>query len=99
MRVGPWLFTHTEEGIHLAKGVPASFQDLKERASKRMQQGDHDVKSDIIEMGDAMLQGGVEPKSPQDRLAKRAWQVAGPEDKEKLASMVTNMAKDESDPH
>lgn len=77
----------------MAKGVPSSFQDLKEKAAQRIQSGDHDVKSDIVEMGDAMLQSGVEPKSPQDRMAKNVWQAAGPEDKKKLAGVVTKMAK------
>jgi hypothetical protein len=81
----------------LAKEVPSSFEDLKGRAAKRIQQGSNDVQSDIVEMGDAMLQAGVEPKSAQDRLAKRAWQAAGPEDKKKLAGMVSEMAKNDSD--
>jgi hypothetical protein len=82
----------------LAKGVPSSFQDLKATAAKRIQHGDHDVKQDVVEMGDAMLQAGVEPKNAQDRLAKNVWQAASPADKQKLAGMVTNMAKDDADP-
>ena len=81
----------------MAKGVPSSFRELKERAAKRIHRGSNDVQSDIVEMGDAMLQAGVEPKSPQDHLAKRAWQAAGPEDKKKLAGMVSEMAKHDSD--
>ncbi|NMP22501.1 DUF3243 family protein [Sulfobacillus harzensis] len=81
----------------MAKGVPSSFQDLKQKAAKRIQQGDHDVKSDVIDMGNAMQQAGVEPKNAQDRLAKNVWQSAGPEEKETLASMVTNMAKKDAD--
>lgn len=81
----------------LAKGVPSSFQELKKRAAERIQKGDHDVQSDIIEMGDAMLQAGVEPKSPQDHLAKQVWQASGPRDKKMLANMVTQMAKDDED--
>jgi len=82
----------------LAKnGTPSSFQDLKAKAAQRIQQGDDDVQSDIVEMGDAMLQSGVEPKSAQDRLAKNVWQASGPEDKQKLAGMVTNMAKKDAD--
>lgn len=90
-------FTHTEEGIYLAKGVPSSFQDLKKRAAQRIKHGSRDVQSDIVEMGDAMMQGGVEPKNAQDRLAKNVWQAAGPEDKHKLAGMVADMAKKDSD--
>ncbi len=79
----------------MAKGVPSSFKDLKTRAARRLSHGSHDVKSDIIEMGDDMLQSGVKPKTAEDKLAKRAWQAAGPEDKERLAGMVSNMAQDE----
>ncbi len=86
-----------EEGIHVAKGVPSSFQELKARAAQRKRQGDPDVTDDIIQMGDAMLQGGVEPKSAQDRMAKNVWQAAGPEDKRKLAGMVSDMADKDSD--
>ncbi len=81
----------------MAKGVPSSFQELKQKTRERIQRGDHDVKSDVIEMGNAMQQAGVEPKSAQDRMAKRAWKAAGPEEKEKLAGIVTNMAKNDSD--
>lgn len=79
------------------QNVPSSFQDLKRRAAERMKNGSQDVQSDIIEMGDAMLQAGVEPKSEQDRIAKRIWQTSGPEDKKMLADMVAPMAKDEQD--
>lgn len=82
----------------MPKGVPSSFQDLKSRAAQRIQHGSHDVQSDIVEMGDAMLQSGVEPKNAQDKLAKHAWQAASAEDKQKLASMVSDMAEKESDP-
>lgn len=95
--MGPEAFHSVEEGIALAKGVPSSFQELKARAAQRMQKGDQDVKPDIIEMGDAMLQSGVEPKNAQDRLAKNVWQAAGPEDKQKLAGMVSDMAEKDSD--
>ncbi|MCL5115760.1 MAG: DUF3243 family protein [Firmicutes bacterium] len=81
----------------MAKGVPSSFQDLKAKAAKRIQKGDNDVTSDIVEMGNAMQQAGVEPKSAQDRLAKNVWQAAGPEDKQMLAGMVSNMAKKDAD--
>lgn len=81
----------------MANGVPKSFKELKAKAAKRIQHGSHDVQSDIIEMGDAMLQGNVQPKTAQDKLAKNVWQAAGPHDKEMLAGMVTNMAKDNSD--
>ena len=81
----------------MPKGVPSSFQDLKQRAAKRIKQGDPDVTSDIVEMGDAMLQAGVEPKSAQDRLAKNVWQAASRKNKEKLAGVVSNMAEKDSD--
>ena len=81
----------------MANGVPQSFKDLKSQAKTRLQNGSTDVKQDIVEMGDAMLQSGVKPKSAQDKVAKRVWQAAGPQDKEMLAGMVTNMAKDEDD--
>lgn len=81
-----------------AKYVPSSFQDLKEEAKERIRRGSNDVQSDIIEMGDAMLQAGVEPKSAQDRMAKRAWQAAGPKQKKALANMVTDMAQEDQDP-
>ncbi|MCY0881203.1 MAG: DUF3243 family protein [Firmicutes bacterium] len=81
----------------MAKGVPSSFQELKAKTRQRIQHGDHDVKSDVIEMGDAMQQAGVEPKSAQDRMAKHVWQTAGPEEKEMLAGMVTHMAKKDAD--
>lgn len=80
----------------MAKSVPSSFDDLKQRAAQRIQNGDHDVKSDIVQMGDAMLQSGVEPKSAKDRLAKQVWKASGPQDKEMLAGMVEQMAKDDS---
>lgn len=79
------------------EGVPSSFDDLKQTAAKRLKHGSHDVTSDVVEMGDAMMQAGVEPKSAQDRLAKNVWQAASPQDKKKLAGMVTNMAKKDED--
>jgi len=82
----------------VAKGVPSSFQDLKAEAAERLKSGDSDVKSDIVEMGDAMLQGGVQPKNAQDRLAKNVWQAARPADKEKLAGMVSSMAAKDHNP-
>lgn len=81
----------------MAKGVPSSFKDLKDKVSQRIQHGSTDVNSDVVEMGDSMMQAGVEPQSAQDRLAKNVWQAAGPKDKKMLANMVTDMAKDESD--
>ncbi|MCY0877774.1 MAG: DUF3243 family protein [Firmicutes bacterium] len=81
----------------MAKGVPSSFQDLKKEAAKRIARGSNDVQSDIVEMGDAMLQAGVEPKNAQDRLAKNVWQAASPQDKQKLAEMVSDMAKKDAD--
>ena len=81
----------------MAKGVPQSFQDLKSRVKNRLQNGSNDVQKDVIEMGDAMMQSNVEAKSPEDRLAKRVWQASNHKDKEMLANMVTNMAKDEED--
>jgi peptidyl-tRNA hydrolase len=79
----------------VAKEVPASFQDLKSKVKHRLQNGSSDIHSDIIEMGDAMLQSGVEPKSAQDRMAKHVWQAASPQQKRALANMVTDMAKEE----
>ncbi len=81
----------------MANGVPRSFKDLKSQAKTRLQNGSGDVKQDIVEMGDAMLQAGVKPKTAQDKVAKRVWQASGPQDKQMLAGMVTNMAKDEED--
>lgn len=80
----------------MAKGVPSSFQDLKSRVQERLRSGDPHTQDDIIAMGDAMLQGGVEPKNAQDRVAKHVWQASGPGEKKMLADMVTNMAKDEN---
>lgn len=82
----------------MAKDVPSSFQDLKAKAAKRAQQGGTDVKADIVEMGDAMLRNDVKPKNAQDRLAKNVWKAAGPEDKEALAGMVSDMAKKDAAP-
>lgn len=82
-------------GVGLAKHVPSSFQDLKSQVKQRLQHGSGDIHSDIIEMGDAMLQSGVEPKSAQDRMAKHVWQAAGPHQKQQLAHMVTEMAKED----
>lgn len=81
----------------MANDAPSSFRDLKAKAASRIKQGDHDVQSDIIEMGDAMLQGGVKPKTAQDRLAKNVWKAAGSQDKKALAGMVTQMAKKDTD--
>ncbi|CAB1128968.1 conserved protein of unknown function [Candidatus Hydrogenisulfobacillus filiaventi] len=75
--------------------VPQSFEELKSRVTQRMANGSVDVKQDIIEMGDAMLQSGVEPKTVQDQIAKRLWQAAGQHDKEVLADLVARMAKEE----
>ncbi len=79
----------------MAKEVPASFQDLKSKVRTRLQNGSTDIHSDIIEMGDAMLQSGVEPKSAQDRMAKHVWQAADPKQKRALANMVSDMAREE----
>ncbi len=79
----------------MAKEVPASFQDLKSKVRTRLQNGSTDIHSDIIEMGDAMLQSGVEPKSAQDRMAKHVWQAANPKQKRALANMVSDMAREE----
>lgn len=81
-----------------SKYVPSSFQDLKQEAKERIRRGSNDVQSDIIEMGDAMLQSGVEPKTAQDRMAKHAWQAAGPKQKKALAHMVTDMAQKDQEP-
>ena len=81
----------------MAKEVPSSFQDLKSKVKQRLQNGSGDVHSDIIEMGDAMLQAGVEPQSAQDRMAKHVWQSANAKQKRLLANMVTDMAKEEQD--
>ncbi len=79
----------------MAKEVPASFQDLKSKVRTRLQNGSTDIHSDIIDMGDAMLQSGVEPKSAQDRMAKHVWQAANPKQKRALANMVSDMAREE----
>ena len=79
----------------MAKEVPASFQDLKSKVRTRLQNGSTDIHSDIIEMGDAMLQSGVEPKSAQDKMAKHVWQAADPKQKRALANMVSDMAREE----
>jgi hypothetical protein len=85
-------------GIPLAKGVPQSFHELKSRVAEKLHNGgEHNVQSDVVDMGDAMLQAGVEPKNAQDRVAKRMWQASGPKQKEMLANMVTRMAKDDDD--
>lgn len=77
-------------------GVPRSFEELKQRASEKARRGDPNVEDDIIAMGDAMLQNGVEPNSPQDRVAKRLWQVSQPHEKRMLAGVVARMAKDDA---
>ena len=79
----------------MAKEVPASFQDLKSKVRTRLQNGSTDIHSDIIEMGDAMLQSGVAPQSAQDRMAKHVWQAANPKQKRALANMVSDMAREE----
>lgn len=79
----------------MAKNVPSSFQDLKARVQQRLRNGEDNVQDDIIAMGDAMLEADVEPKSAQDRVAKRIWQASGPEEKKMLARMVAQMAKEE----
>lgn len=77
--------------------VPSSFEDLKARAARKVQQGGSNVQQDIVEMGDAMLQAGVEPKSPQDHVAKRLWQTSQPHEKRMLADMVARMAAEDAD--
>ncbi len=77
--------------------VPKSFQDLKARAAAKIQRGDKDVHRDIIEMGDAMLQAGVEPQTHQDHVAKSVWQSSQPHEKRMLAELVARMAKAEAD--
>ena len=79
----------------MAKNIPSSFNDLKAHVRQRLQNGSNDVHSDIIEMGDAMLQAGVEPRTAQDRIAKHVWQGANPRQKRVLADMVTDMAREE----
>lgn len=82
----------------MAKGVPQSFHELKSRVAEKLHNGgEHNVQRDVVDMGDAMLQAGVEPKNAQDRVAKRMWQASGPKQKEMLANMVTHMAKDDDD--
>jgi hypothetical protein len=78
-------------------GVPQSFQDLKARAAAKVRRGDNNVQDDIVAMGDAMLQAGVEPTSAEDRIAKRVWQAAQPHQKRALADVVAKMAADEAD--
>ncbi len=80
-----------------ANGVPRSFQDLKARAAAKIRRGDQDVHNDIIEMGDAMLQAGVEPETHQDHVAKAVWQSSQPHEKRMLADLVARMAKAEAD--
>jgi hypothetical protein len=84
-------------GIPLAKGVPQSFHELKSRVAERLHNGVDHVQTDVVDMGDAMLQAGVEPKNAQDRVAKRMWQASGPKQKEILANMGTRMAKDDDE--
>ncbi len=84
-------------GIPLAKGVPQSFHELKSRVAEKLRNGDNNVQEDVIDMGDAMLQAGVEPKNAQDRVAKRMWQASGPHEKQMLANVVTRMAKDDDE--
>jgi hypothetical protein len=77
--------------------VPQSFEELKARAAAKLRRGETNVQQDIIQMGDAMLQANVEPKSPQDRIAKRVWQAAQPEHKQALADVVAKLAAQEAD--
>ncbi|MGC8488871.1 MAG: DUF3243 family protein [Clostridia bacterium] len=77
--------------------VPRSFDELKQRAAEKIRRGDQNVQDDIMEMGDAMLQSGVEAKTPQDKVAKHAWQVSQPHEKRLLADMVARMAKNDSE--
>ncbi len=91
------LTPHNKGGIPLAKGVPQSFHELKSRVAERLHNGADHVQNDVVDMGDAMLQAGVEPKNAQDRVAKRMWQASGPKQKEMLANMVTRMAKDDDE--
>jgi hypothetical protein len=79
------------------EGVPRSFQELKQRAAEKVRRGDPNVEDDIVAMGDAMLQNGVEPKNAEDRVAKRLWQSSQPHEKRMLAGMVARMAKDEAE--
>ncbi len=79
----------------MAKNVPSSFNDLKVRVRQRLHNGSNDVHADIIEMGDAMLQAGVEPRTAEDRIAKHVWQGANPRQKRVLADLVSDMAKEE----
>lgn len=81
----------------MAKGVPSSFDDLKSRVQERLRSGDEHPQDEIIEMGDSMMQAGVEPKSAKDKVAKNVWQAAGPDQKKHLADMVTHMAKEDDD--
>jgi len=80
-----------------AKDVPRSFQELKQRAAEKLRRGDQNVQDDIVQMGDAMLQSGVEAKTPEDKVAKHAWQVSQPHEKRLLADMVTRMAKNDAE--
>jgi hypothetical protein len=80
-----------------ANGVPRSFQDLKARAAAKIQRGETDVHEDIIQMGDAMLQAGVEPETHQDHVAKAVWQSSQPHEKRMLANLVAKMAKAEAE--
>ena len=77
--------------------VPSSFDDLKARARAKIRRGEQNVQEDIVAMGDAMLQAGVEPNSAEDRVAKRVWQAAQPHHKQALADVVARMAADEAD--
>ncbi|MCL4319330.1 MAG: DUF3243 domain-containing protein [Firmicutes bacterium] len=80
----------------MAKDVPQSFRELKSRTADKLRKGDKDVPEDVVDMGDSMLQSGVKPKNPQDRVAKRMWKNSGQQEKETLANMVTKMAKDDN---
>jgi hypothetical protein len=77
--------------------VPSSFDDLKARARAKIRRGDPNVQQDIVAMGDAMLQAGVEPTTAEDRVAKRVWQSAQPHHKQALAAVVAKMAAEEDE--
>lgn len=81
----------------MANEVPSSFQELKARAAAKVRAGDPDVSSDIVSMGDAMLAADVPAQTPQDRVAKRLWQLSQPHEKRMLADMVARMAANEED--
>jgi hypothetical protein len=81
----------------MANEVPNSFDELKKRAAEKIRRGEPNVSDDIMAMGDAMMQNGVEAHSPQDKVAKHAWQVSQPHEKRLLADMVARMAKEDAE--